>query len=85
MTGVCHSDAAGEVEQFASIIRVDVGAFSAFRNKIENARPRRGHVREILGVEGADCHSFLFSKHRWLSRQEQSECRIETTEQKEDF
>ena len=60
MTGVGHADTAGEVEQFASIIGVDVRTFCTFSDKIEDAAPDRGHVRKVIGVESVCicCHGF---------------------------
>jgi hypothetical protein len=51
VTRVCHTDATGEVKQFASIRSIDIGAFGAFRDEVEDTSPYRGHVREVLFVE----------------------------------
>ena len=59
VTGIGHADAAGEVQQFPSIIGVDVGAFGALGNKVEDARPGGGHVREVFLIELIGCHDFL--------------------------
>jgi hypothetical protein len=38
VTRIGHADATGEVEQFAPVIGVDVRAFGAISNKVEDAR-----------------------------------------------
>ncbi len=61
VAGIGHADAAGEIEQFPPIAGVDVGPFGALGNKVEDARPDRGHVRKVFGVELLGVHGFPLS------------------------
>jgi hypothetical protein len=60
VTGIRHANAAGEIKEFAPVIRVDVGAFRAVCNKVEDARIGGSHVGKVLGVEGI-CHGVSFN------------------------
>jgi hypothetical protein len=51
VTGVGHANAAGKIQQFASIAGVDVGSLGALGDKVEDARPGRRHMSEVLGVK----------------------------------
>jgi hypothetical protein len=57
VAGVGHANAAGEVQKLASIIRIDVGTFCTFGDKVEDAAPDWSHVREVFGVEGIGVYS----------------------------
>jgi len=51
VTGIRHSNSAGEIQQLFAIISVDVSTFSAVSDKIEDAAPGGSHVREIVLIE----------------------------------
>ena len=51
VTGIGHTDAAGEIEVSSAVGGVDVRAFSAFRFNRENTSPNGRHVGEVLFVK----------------------------------
>jgi hypothetical protein len=59
MTCVGHANSTREVEQFASILSVDVRTFGALRHEVEDTTPNGRHVRKILFVESVGCHVYL--------------------------
>ena len=54
-----HADSACEIKQFPAVIGVDVRAFGAVCNKVENAAPGGSHVGEVILVEGVCWHGFF--------------------------
>src|SRR5215208_4232572 len=63
MSSIRHADSAGEIQQLAAIIRVDVGTLGAIRNEVEDTTPNGSHVRKIFGVELIGHHVIPFSQN----------------------
>ena len=51
VTGIGHTDAAGEIKVLFSIRRVNGASLGALSNNGEYTRPNRGHVGEILIIK----------------------------------